>query len=98
MDNMVIFSMISVHEDYGGRGIGSQLAQKSEEFLRAQRPDVKLISCETTGAGSAKIFQRQGFQKLSEVVYETYQNSQHETVFLGIPEPHRACIVWAKLI
>ena len=97
VDKMVIFSMISVHEDMGGKGVGTNLAVKSEEFLAQNRPDIKLIVGETTGGGSAKIFQRQGFQKLSEIEYDSYLNGTGEPIFRGIPNPpHRGCIVWAK--
>ena len=99
VDQMVIFSMISVHQSYGGKGIGSKLALKSEELIKKSRPDLKLVVGETTGGGSAKIFQRQGFEKLSEIPYETYMDCQGVAKFKNVPNPpHRACIVWAKPI
>ena len=99
VDQMVIFSMISVHENLGGKGVGTQLALKSEEFLTLNRPDIKLNVGETTGGGSAKIFQRQGFRKLSEIGYDSYIDHQGVAIFRGIPNPpHRGCIVWAKSI
>ena len=99
VDQMVIFSMISVHQSYGGKGIGSKLALKSEELIKKSRPDLKIVVGETTGGGSAKIFQRQGFEKLSEIPYETYMDCQGVAKFKNVPNPpHRACIVWAKPI
>ena len=96
---MVIFSMISVHSEFGGKGIGTQLALKSEQLIKEARPDLKLLVGETTGGGSAKIFQRQGFEKLSETEYETYVNGKGEATFKRVPNPpHRACIVWARQI
>ena len=99
VDQMVIFSMISVHEEFGGRGVGTQLALQSEQLIKEARPDLKLLVGETTGGGSAKIFHRQGFEKLSETEYETYVNGKGEPTFKAVPNPpHRACIVWARQI
>ena len=96
---MVIFSMISVHTEFGGKGIGTQLALKSEQLIKESRPDLKLLVGETTGGGSAKIFQRQGFNKLAETEYSSYKNSKGEETFTRVPNPpHRACIVWARPI
>ena len=89
VDQMVIFSMISVHQSYGGKGIGSKLALKSEELIKKSRPDLKLVVGETTGGGSAKIFQRQGFEKLSEIPYETYVDCQGVAKFKNVPNPPR---------
>ena len=71
---MVVFNMISVHKDYGGQGIGRVLAQKSEDFLKKGRNSYSLVSAETTGALSAKVFKKQGFEQITRIVYEDYRD------------------------
>lgn len=95
---MVVFNMISVHKDYGGKGIGRALALKSEEFLRMDINSFGLISAETTGALSAKVFKKQGFEQVTKIEYENYRNEKDKPVFQNIQPPHTACIVWAKVI
>ena len=90
--------MISVHKDYGGQGIGRVLAQKSEAFLKKESNSYNLVSAETTGALSAKVFKKQGFQQITQIVYENYRDKKDKPVFQNILPPHTACIVWAKLI
>ena len=68
--------MISVHKDYGGKGIGRALAQKSEEFLRMDINSFGLISAETTGAFSAKAFKKQGFEQVTKIEYMNYRNEK----------------------
>ena len=98
VDQMVIFNMISVHEDYGGQGIGRKLAQLSEDHLRKNNKEVRIISAETTGALSAKIFQRQGFEQITFINYDKYVDKNNKLVFQNMPAPHTACVVWAKSI
>ena len=95
---MVVFNMISVHKDYGGQGIGRVLAQKSEDFLKKGRNSYSLVSAETTGALSAKVFKKQGFEQITRIVYEDYRDEKDRPVFQNILPPHTACIVWAKVI
>ena len=89
---MVAFFMISVHENYNGLEISSQLLQESEAFLRRRHPDIKLISCETSATESADMFQHLGFQKIKEVMYGSYP---YEPVS-PVPNSQCNCIVWAK--
>ena len=98
VDQMVIFNMISVHEDYGGQGIGRKLAQLSEDHLRKNNKEIRIISAETTGALSAKIFQRQGFEQITFINYDKYVDKNNKLVFHNMPAPHKACVVWAKSI
>ena len=90
--------MISVHQDFGGRGIGRKLAQKSEEYIKEKHTDVGLISGETTGALSARIFEKQGFEKVTHIIYAEYEDHKGAPIFMGVPTPHTACIVWAKSV
>ena len=90
--------MISVHKDYGGKGIGRALAQKSEDFLKSEKNSIRLISAETTGALSAKVFKKQGFEQITKIDYEGYRDEKDEPIFQNIKSPHISCIVWAKLI
>ena len=90
--------MISVHKDYGGKGIGRALAQKSEDFLKTEKKSIRLLSAETTGALSAKVFQKQGFEQMTKIDYEGYRNKNDKPIFQNIQSPHTSCIVWAKVI
>ena len=90
--------MISVHKDYGGQGIGRVLAQKSEDFLKNGKNTYSLVSAETTGALSAKVFKKQGFEQITKIIYEDYRDKEDKPVFRNISPPHTACIVWAKHI
>ena len=95
---MVIFNMISVHRDFGGRGIARKLVQITEDHLRQEHKEVRLISAETTGALSAKVFEKQGFEQITKINYNEYRNNNDKPMFQNIPAPHKACIVWAKSI
>ena len=90
--------MISVHKDFGGRGIGRKLLQRSEEYLRSDQKQIRLLSAETTGALSAKVFGKQGFEQITKIIYDEYRDKNDKPVFKTISPPHTACIVWAKLI
>ena len=93
---MVVFNMISVSEDFAGMGVGKKLAQTSENFIRSERSHIRLISAETTGALSAKIFARLGFEEVTRIIYDGYIDKHDKRVFQNIKPPHLACIVWAK--
>ena len=95
---MVIFNMISVHKNFGGRGIGRKLVQISEEYLTSEHKQIRLLSAETTGALSAKVFRKQGFEEVTKIIYDEYRDQNDKPVFKNISHPHTACIVWAKLI
>ena len=95
---MVIFNMISVHKDFGGNGIGRKLAIMSEEYLKSEQKQIRLISAETTGALSANVFARQGFEQVTKITYDEYRDNKGDPVFQTLQLPHTACIVWAKLI
>ena len=95
---MVIFNMISVHKDFGGRGIGRKLVQRSEDYLRTDQKQIRLLSAETTGALSAKVFGKQGFEQITKIIYDEYRDHNEKPVFKEINLPHTECIVWAKLI
>ena len=95
---MVIFNMISVHRDFGGQGIARKLVQMSEDHLRSEHKEIQIVSAETTGALSAKIFEKQGFEEITRINYNEFKNSNNEYTFQNIHDPHKACIVWAKSI
>ena len=95
---MVIFNMISVHRDFGGQGIARKLVQLSEDHLRLEYKEVRLISAETTGALSAKVFEKQGFEQITQINYNGYRDNNDKPLFQNIHTPHKACIVWAKSI
>ena len=90
--------MISVHKNFGGRGIGRKLVQISEEYLTSEKKQIRLLSAETTGALSAKVFRKQGFEEVTQIIYDEYRDQNDKPVFKNISHPHTACIVWAKLI
>ena len=93
---MVVFNMISVSEHFAGMGIGKKLAQTSENYIRSEWSHIRLISAETTGALSAKIFARLGFEEVTRIIYDGYIDKHDKRVFQNIKPPHLACIVWAK--
>ena len=52
---MFVFHMIAVDSEFGGRGIGTELVLRGMEH--ATRHGFQLLTGETTGIASAKIFQ-----------------------------------------
>ena len=52
---MLVFHMIAVDSEFGGRGIGTELVLRGMEH--ATRRGFQVITGETTGIASAKIFQ-----------------------------------------
>ena len=52
---MFVFHMIAVDSEFGGRGIGTQLVLRGVEH--ATRHGFRVLTSETTGITSAKIFQ-----------------------------------------
>jgi ribosomal protein S18 acetylase RimI-like enzyme len=55
VDRMFVFHMIAVDSEFGGSGIGTQLVLRGIEH--ATRHGFKVLTAETTGQASAKIFQ-----------------------------------------
>ena len=55
VDRMFVFHMIAVDSDFGGRGIGTGLVKHGIDH--ATRHGFRVLTAETTGITSAKIFQ-----------------------------------------
>ena len=94
-DQVLILHMICVSEDFKGQGISSQMMKWSE--TQAKSRDITMLSAETTGIASAKIFQNADFQKVKELSYDDYQDKYGEKIFAHL-DPHKSCIVWKKEI
>ena len=59
---MFVFHMVAVDSEFGGRGIGTQLVLRGIEH--ATRHGFRVLTAETTGLASAKIFQVRILQRI----------------------------------
>ena len=94
VERMFVFNMIAVDSGFGGRGIGTQLMMRAVQF--AFDKGFRVLTAETTGVASAKIFQKLDFQQVKEMAYDDYTDEEGNKPFKNL-HPHRACIVWVKL-
>lgn len=95
VDKVLLLHMICVSEDFKGHGISSKMMKWSETQAKSQ--DITLLSAETTGIASAKVFQNADFQKVKELSYDDYQDPNGEKIFANL-DPHKSCIIWKKQI
>ena len=95
IEKVLILHMICVSEEFKGHGISSQMMKWSE--IQAKSHDISLLTAETTGIASAKIFQKADFQKVKELSYDDYQDPNGEKIFANL-HPHKSCIIWKKRI
>lgn len=95
VEKVLNMAFLTVDGNYGGRRIGETLAKKAEEHILKNFPDVKLMHVETTGVASAAIFRKRGFQSISSVVYDNYEDKHGAKIFQNLG-PHKACIGWIK--
>ena len=94
-EEILILHMICVSDEYKGLGIASKMMNWSEEKAKSQ--NITVLSAETTGIASAKIFQKANFQNIKEMFYDDYEDKNGEKIFAKL-DPHKSCIVWKKSI
>lgn len=95
VDRMFVFHMIAVDSNFGGRGIGTELVLRGIEH--ATRHGFRVLTSETTGAISGKIFQKLGFNLIKELNYDDYIDEEGQKRFKDL-HPHKSCSVWAKTL
>ena len=85
--------MICVSPNESGQGLASKMMDWSES--EAKKSGLTLMTAETTGIASSKIFQKCLFTKVKELKYDDYMDKNGEHPFENM-KPHQACTVWTK--
>ena len=85
--------MICVSPNESGQGLASKMMNWSENM--AKTSGLSIMTAETTGIGSTKLFQKSEFTKVKEMKYDDYldKNGEHPLANLN---PHLGCTVWKK--
>ena len=92
-EQMLVINMLCVSSEMAGQGLGLKMMEWSENL--AKEKGISLMTAETTGVASGRLFQKAGFQKVKELEYDAYTNKKGEKPFFAL-EPHKACVVWKK--
>ncbi len=95
-DQMFLFNLLAVAKSQAGKGLATKMMQYSINL--AKEAEFKVLTSETTGVASTRIFAKLGFEAVKKLNYDDYTNSKGEKIFLGVNPPHVGCTVWLKQI
>ena len=95
LDKILIINMICVDPQASGKGISIQMLRWTEQITL--KSNIQLMSGETTGIASAKIFEKCGFSSVKEILYNDYTTQNDEKPLKNL-DPHKSCIIWEKKV
>ena len=92
---MFVLNMICVSPNESGQGLASKMMNWSENM--AKTSGLSIMTAETTGIGSTKLFQKSKFTKVKEIQYDDYMDKNGEFPFANL-KPHLGCSIWKKAL
>ncbi len=94
-DKLTKISVLCVHPDYKNRGIGTELMKRSLDH--ASHCGTTLFGTLCTSIYTQQMCEKQGFEKVKEVYYSTYVDSETKSLlYKDVEEPHKAAISYIK--
>lgn len=94
-ERMFVYNMIAVKGAFSGRGIATEMIRFSERL--ALEAGFRVLTSETTGIMSAKVFAKLGYERVKELEYNQYEAKSGGKIFANL-DPHKSCVVWLKII
>ena len=92
---MFVLNIICVSSNESGQGLASKMMNWSENM--AKTSGLLIMTAETTGIGSTKLFQKSNFTKVKEIQYDDYIDKNGEFPFANL-KPHLGCSIWTKAL
>ena len=86
---------VGTHVAYRRMGVASELVRLA--LLYGAECGYSFAGVQCNSKFSQKLFEKQGFQQIKEIVYATY-GLNREIVFESVEEPHKSIISYVKEI
>ena len=96
VDEVVQFFGLGVHRDYRQRGIGYRVMKAALAMIQNLELGAVLVKGEGTSNYSKKIYEKNGFENLAEVIYDDYKEDG-EVVFKTEPD-QKSERLYAKVV
>lgn len=93
VDKMLVLNMICVSPEESGKGLALEMMQWSEKIAREN--GISILTAETTGIASTKVFEKANYEKIKALNYDDYKDSQGHQPFANL-HPNKACSIWIK--
>lgn len=93
MDKMLVLNMICVSPEESGKGVALEMMNWSQDL--ASKNGISVLTAETTGIASSKVFQKANYEKVKEFKYDDYVDSAGKRPFQNL-SPNESCSVWIK--
>jgi GNAT superfamily N-acetyltransferase len=87
--------MICVASQATGKGLATKLMKWSERIAH-EEAGCKVLTAETTGAASARVFEKMAFEKANVLEYDDFIDKIGQKPFEHL-DPHKSCIAWIKV-
>ena len=92
---MLSLVAVGTHVSYRRMGIATELVRLA--LLYGAKCGYSFAGVTCTSKFAQKLFEKQGFQQVKEIVYATYRMNR-EVVFDSVEEPHKSAIGYVKEI
>lgn len=96
IDKFVNIAALGTAEKYQRQGIGARTMEKTLDLIREK--NIRLVTAESTGLFSGRVFQRFGFKKGNQINYDSMVLGGESLVMTKELEHHKGIVQYIKIL